>query len=123
MLLRMSDNLKESVLALASRVKVEPYTGAGVEGLHIKGLTGRERDSFESACFQQRGKERVMNTENIRAKLLVRALCNAEGKRIFSDHDESALGALPASILDDMFAVAQRLSGLGEKDLKEIEGN
>jgi len=123
MLFAMSDNLKESVLALASRVKIEPYSGAGVDGLHIKGLTGRERDSFEGACFQQRGKERIMNTENIRAKLLVRALCNAEGKRIFNDNDESSLGNLPANILDEMFAVAQRLSGLGEKDLKEIEGN
>lgn len=119
----MTDTLKASVLALASKVKIEPYAGAGVDGLHIKGLTGRERDSFESACFVQRGKERVMNTENIRAKLLVRALCSEDGKRLFTDADENALGALPASILDDMFAVAQRLSGLGEKEVKELEGN
>jgi len=123
MLPAMSDNLKASVLALASKVKVEAFPNAGVDGLHIKGLTGRERDSFEAACFQQRGKERVMNTENIRAKLLVRALCDAEGKRVFGDNEEHALGALPASILDEMFTVAQRLSGLGEKDVKEIEGN
>lgn len=116
-------DLKASVLSLASRIKIEPFPVDGIDGLHIKGMTGRERDSFESACFVQRGKERVLQTENIRAKLLVRTLCDGTGARLFTDRDESELGALPASILDEMFAIAQRLSGIGAAEVKELEGN
>ena len=64
-----------------------------------------------------------MTTENIRAKLLVRAICDEAGARIFSDAEENDLGTIPADILDSLFTVAQKLSGLGASDLEDIAGN
>ena len=113
---------KLAILSLRSTVNIEPVTVAGLElPVHVRGLTGRERDSFENACFQQRGKQRVLSTENIRAKLLVRSICDDKGVRLFQDSDEAELGGLPAQTLDMLFTIAQKLSGLGATDVEELQ--
>lgn len=113
---------KATLLALKARLVIE---GVKVDGLDapifVRGLTGKERDSFENACFVQRGKQRVLSTENIRAKLLVRAICDEAGARLFTDAEEGELGALPAQVLDALFTVAQRLSGLGSTEIEELQ--
>jgi len=115
---------KQTILALKSRLKVEPVEIDGLDApIFVRGLNGRERDGFENACFQQRGKQRVMTTENIRAKLLVRAICDDQGARLFTDADENDLGTIPADILDRLFTVAQKLSGLAAGDIEEMTGN
>lgn len=120
----MSHTDKQTILSLKSRLKVEPVEIDGLSApIFVRGLNGRERDAFENACFQQRGKQRVMTTENIRAKLLVRAICDHEGTRLFSDIEENDLGSIPADILDRLFTVAQKLSGLGSTDIEDMTGN
>jgi len=120
----MSTTLKDSILALRSRLKVEAVKVDGLEEpVFVRTLTGRERDGFETACFVQKGKQRTLNTENIRAKLLVRAICDKDGARVFTDNDTDALGDIPASALDALFSVAQRLSGLSSEDVEEMAGN
>lgn len=115
---------KQTILSLKSRLKTEAVSIEGLDApIFVRGLSGRERDGFENACFQQRGKQRVMTTENIRAKLLVRSICDEHGSRLFADTDEADLGAIPADILDRLFTVSQRLSGLGSSDIEEIAGN
>lgn len=115
---------KATLLALKSRVIVEAVKVDGLEHpIFVRGLTGRERDSFENACFVQRGKQRVMTTENIRAKLLVRSICDDKGARMFTDAEEGELGALPAQVLDTLFTVAQKLSGLGASDMEELQSD
>lgn len=115
---------KATLLSLKSRLTVEPVKVEGLAApIFVRGLTGKERDSFENACFVQRGKQRVMSTENIRAKLLVRSICDEQGVRLFSDLDEGDVGALPAQVLDVLFTVAQKLSGLGASDLEEMQSD
>lgn len=115
---------KAAILGLKSRLIIEAVTVDGLEHpISVRGLTGRERDSFENACFTQRGKNRVMTTENIRAKLLVRAICDEKGERLFADSEEGELGAIPAQVLDTLFGVAQRLAGLAPTDIEEMTGD
>lgn len=115
-------NDKLSILGLKLAVNIVPVTVKGLaDPIYIRGLTGRERDSFENACFQQKGKNRVLSTENIRAKLLVRSICNEKGERLFIDIEENDLGSLPAQVLDQLFTVAQSLSGLGANDVEELQ--
>jgi hypothetical protein len=115
---------KAAILGLKSRLIIEAVKVDGLElPISVRGLTGRERDSFENACFTQRGKNRVMTTENIRAKLLVRAICDEKGERLFTDHEEGELGAIPAQVLDSLFGVAQRLAGLAPTDIEEMTGD
>jgi hypothetical protein len=116
--------LKEQFLALKSRLKIEAVKIDGMaEPVYVRTLTGRERDAFESSCFMTKGKNRELNTENLRAKLLVRSICDADGQRLFADADVVLLGDMPADVLDALFAKAQELSGLGTKDVEEMVGN
>ena len=61
--------------------------------------------------------------ENMRAKLLVRTICDDKGKRIFTDKDTDLLGSKAASALEKIFDVAQKLNKLGGKDFEDIEKN
>ena len=115
---------KTGILSLASRLRVEPVTIDGVaEPIFIRTLTGRERDGFEQSCFTQKGKDRVLSTENIRAKLLVRSICDEKGVRLFQDNEAEQLGGIPADILDILFTKAQKMSGLAPSDVEELAGN
>lgn len=117
-------NLKENLLSLRGRLTIEAVKIDGLsDPVFVRSLTGRERDGFETACFAQRGKTRVLDTENIRAKLLVRAICDEDGKRVFDDADVASLGDMPSAVLDQLFTVAQRLSGLSPNDVEELAGN
>lgn len=117
-------NLKDQFLALQNKLKIESVKVDGMtDPVYVRTLTGRERDAFEASCFQQKGKDRVLNTENLRAKLLVRSICDASGERLFTDADVVLLGNMPSDVLDTLFAKAQELSGLGAKDVEEMVGN
>lgn len=95
----------------------------GVGVVLVRGLTLRERDGYEAAMLLQRGKNVKLNQENIRAKLLVMCVINAAGEQVFKEDDATALGGLPALVLEPVFQVAQRLSGLSSEDVEELAGN
>jgi hypothetical protein len=50
-------------------------------------------------------------------------VCDADGARMFSDEDVEELQAKNASALDRLFSAAQRISGLTDEDVEELEGN
>ena len=86
----------------------------------VRGMTGAERDKFESSIVQTRGKDQTLNMANIRAKLASMTICDEGGKRLFSEADVQQLSAKSAQALQRIFAVAQRLSGIGEEDVQEL---
>lgn len=86
----------------------------------VRGLTGRQRDEFEAALIERRGKKSVANTDNIRAKLVARCCVDEDGRRLFTDTDASALGNRSGAALDRVYEVAARLSGIGDDDLEEL---
>ena len=89
----------------------------------VRTMTGTERDSFEQSIMDMNGRDASVNLTNIRAKLCSKAIVDEEGKRMFSDMEVNALGKKSASALDKIFAVAQRLNGLSDKDVKELVKN
>jgi hypothetical protein len=86
----------------------------------VKGMTGMERDTFESSIVQQRGKDARVNMVNIRAKLAAQTICDEEGVRLFNDKDIHALGKKSANALQRVFDVAQKLSGITGDDVEEL---
>ena len=86
----------------------------------VKGMSGTERDNFEAGIIERRGKDTNVNMKNIRAKLAAACLCDENGKRLFADADIPALAAKSAAALQRVFAVAQRLSGIGDDEVKEL---
>lgn len=104
-ILRASDIPRE-------RVDVSEWGG----DVLVRGLTGTERDAFEQRCNET-------SYANVRATLLVFSLVDEGGRRLFSIEDVNALGAKSAAPLDRLFDVARRLSGIGQREVKELVGN
>ena len=91
--------------------------------LHVRTLTGEERDAFEESCLQKQGKKRELTMRNIRAKLLCKAVCDESGKPVFRPGDEAALGKKSAKVLDRLFTAAQKMNGLTDEDVEDLAKN
>lgn len=105
----------------AKDVKIEKLHIPGWGGdVYVKGMTGAERDKFESGIIQMRGKEQSLNLQNVRAKLCVLTICDADGNRLFTDGEVALLAEKSAVELQKIFAVAQRLSGISQEDVEEL---
>ncbi len=89
----------------------------------VRALTGAERDQFEASIIDQKGKGTRINHKNMRAKLVALTIVDESGNRLFADDDVVALGRKSAAGLNRVFSAAQRLSGLTQEDVDELEKN
>lgn len=90
--------------------------------VYVRSLTGKELDDYTNGLRKQVGNQTVMQP-NQHAKLLVRALVDENGVRLFTDRDVEELGKKNAKVLDRLWDVAARLSGLTDEEQEAIEGN
>lgn len=88
----------------------------------VRGLTGRERDEFESSLLDQSGKRAKLKMQNARARLVYLSVVNDDGSRMFDEMDVWALGEKNAAALDRIYDVAARLSGISDADMEELAG-
>jgi hypothetical protein len=88
--------------------------------VRVRALSGTERDRYEAGFVMLRGNTRTVTTENFRSRLVAMACIDEDGNRLFTDAQVKELGLLNAGALDRVFAVAQRLSGLRDEDMKEL---
>lgn len=86
----------------------------------VRGMTAGERDSFETSLSDSKGKPVL---ENIRARLVSRCVVDENGKRLFSDDDVAKLAKKAGKAVDRLFSAAQRLSGMSNRDIEELEKN
>lgn len=97
-----------------------PEFGAGVTVI-VQGMSGTQRDAWERSLLVGRGARRDINTDNIRARLVVRCLINEDGTRLFEDADAKEVGEWRVDVLQRLFEVAQRLSGVSDGDIDELK--
>lgn len=111
---------REAILGAADivteAIEVKEWGGSVL----VRGLTGSERNDFEASLIVGKGKDSKMNMKNATAKLCALSMVDNGGKRIFTQADVEALGAKAGSALSKVYAVASRLSGLSEDDMKEL---
>lgn len=91
--------------------------------VRVRGLTGTQRDAFESDVVVMNGRDVQRNTRNIRARLVALTVVDEEGKRLFTHQDVEALGNKSARALDRVFSAASSLSGLSDADVEELAEN
>lgn len=99
---------KDAILAaddLPREIVPVPEWGGDV---YVRTMSGTDRDAFEASLIGKEGR-----LENVRARLVSLTLCDEAGSRMFTDSDITALGGKSAQALDRVFAVAQRLNGIG----------
>jgi hypothetical protein len=114
---------KEALLAATAlpRERVDlPELGKDAY-IYIQGMTGSQRDEWETSLVRGRGNHRKVDTLNIRAKLVVRCAVNDDGSLMFTNGEAEAVGQIRVDVLQRLFEVAQRLSGVSDKDADELE--
>lgn len=119
----MSLLTREQILAAADipteRLAVPEWGG----DVLVRGMSGTERDAFEASIVATEGKKTRVKMENIRARMAAQCMVGEDGKRLFSPADVELLGKKSAAALNRVFEASQRLSGLADKDLEELEKN
>ncbi len=115
-------------MALLSAAQIEAADDRKHEDVHVPewggevrviGLSGTDRDAYEAEFVDAKGKPAVQRLRNVRAKLLVKCLVDEEGNRLFADNQAKALGAKNGAVVDRLFDVARRLSGIGQDAVAE----
>lgn len=86
----------------------------------VRGLTGRQRDAWESSLSVRQGKKMVPDMRDFRARLVVRCVVDETGQLVFHDGDIEALTNKSGAALDRIYDVAAKLSGIAEKDVEEL---
>jgi hypothetical protein len=123
-------SLKEKLLAARNAFRREPATAPGLAELlgcgelWIREMSASERGTLEESRWQSTEDgdivRRRLDMSADRERLLVRTLCDADGKRIFEDGDALALGqCLPGRLADDLYTQASVLNGLNRKQEDE----
>lgn len=109
---------------LARELVEVPEWGGSV---YVQAMTGTERDAFEESIIEIRQSGKGVTTKsvlkNMRAKMCARCIVGEDGARLFGDPEIAELGEKSAAALDRVFAVAQRLNGMGQDDMEELAGN
>jgi hypothetical protein len=106
-----------AAVALPTETVPVPELGGVVT---VRGLSAADRDAFEKSMWVKKGKTRDLNMANIRARLVALCVVDEQGERMFQDADVDALGQVRADVIDRLFGVSQRLSGLGDTDVEEL---
>lgn len=99
-------------------IKVDVPEWGGV--VYVRGLDGTERDRFETDAFNSSGANKL---KNLRAKLISIGLVDEDNKPLFSKTDIDALGKKSGKVLDRLFDVISKESGLLNKDVEELVKN
>jgi|APSaa5957512535_1039671.scaffolds.fasta_scaffold05366_5 hypothetical protein len=83
----------------------------------VRGLTASEREAF---VREMGGEEGVV--DNLVVRLVSNCVIDPNSKiKLFSEKDVKALGDKSSLIIDKLFKVAQKLSGLTEEAVADIE--
>lgn len=89
----------------------------------ICGLTAAGKNAYQASLVEIKGTSRKVRMENATAKLLVRTIVNRQRQPIFTETDIERLGSKSASALERLATVANRLSGMDEKENAELVKN
>lgn len=117
-------------MSLLSAAEIEAVDDRKYEDVHVPewngtvrviGLSGEDRDAYEASFVDAKGKPATQRLRNIRAKLLVKCLVDAKGNRLYTDDKAQVLGAKNGAVIDRLFDVARRLSGIGQDAVSEAK--
>ena len=87
--------------------------------LTVRTLTGIERDEWESAFVNQ---DKIA-IRGLKARLVQLTTMNGDGQQMFTKADLQKINSKSASVIDRIFQVSQRLSGLTKEDAEEMVEN
>lgn len=116
----MSD-LRDQILNIKdSRIeKISVPQWPNVE-VYIKQWSAEDQDLYSKECLKSDGE---FNTEHARVRLVVSALCDAEGNKLFTNKDYDALGKKSVAALDHIIKAINELNSITVEKLEEMAKN
>jgi hypothetical protein len=115
MLLGKDELLKKAVPRMA---KVEKHDGRYV---FVRALSMSDLDDYEGENYAIDSNGKVAyNRKNLRARLLVRAICDDNGVQLFTMKDVDAIGKKDDPFFAECYKEDLKLNGLGGKEEYEI---
>ena len=106
--------LRDEILS-AGKLPSESVTVPGVETpVIVRGLSAAGRASLFATCFDDQGK--AIDGKFYAAELIVRCCEDEAGDKVFSLRDADLVASMKSSIVDPLFAAAQRLSSLKDAE-------
>ena len=94
--------------------------------VEVRGMTGTDRDAYEAkaVALKRGGTDIELRLADFRSKLLVKCLFDPEsGERVFADNEAQKLGAKSGQVIERLFEVAGRLSGMADSSVEAARGN
>jgi len=117
--------LDKTTLLKMTTPKVEKVNHRDGDHVFVRALPLADLDDYEAENYVVDTNGKVTyNRRNLRARLLVRAICDDKGMPIFSMMDVDAIGKRSDKFFDDCYRAALRLNGLsGKEDVERAEKN
>jgi hypothetical protein len=83
----------------------------------IRELTARDADGYHASLVRiNPNGTHNFDMSNHRSELLVRCLRDDSGARIFADGDAKKLGDQPSTLIDRLYGIAQKVTGIDNTD-------
>ncbi len=114
---------KDEILSKVELPRVEVPVPEWGGSVWVRGLTGWERDLYESQSMQMVDGEPRPNLLNARGRLAVLVICGEDGKRIFADEEAQSLGRKWSVPLDRILDAAKDISGIKPGAVEDAKGN
>ena len=83
---------------------------------YVRSMTLGERKEFDARIMYLKDGKTEVDQKVVRSELLIRALCDESGQRIFGDEDIPLLEGKCGETCTRIFLAAQRLSGLDKTE-------
>ena len=82
----------------------------------VKELNSGDYGKYQKSLVSIVNEKPVYKGENASKNLVLYALCDMNGERVFQDKDAALIDNLPKRIIDAVFQKAALLNGLGKKN-------
>jgi hypothetical protein len=116
---------RDAIMATVRTLKSEPVSVPAWGGtVHVRELSANELDTFESSFAEERSKaikDGVTYRPNVRGRMLVACICDAQGNPIFLRGDEKLVGDMAAHELEGLVTVADRLNRFTKSHQEALE--
>ncbi|WP_431888732.1 hypothetical protein [Nocardiopsis alba] len=114
---------RDAILSASDRIHEDLFIPEWDGTVRIIGMSGTDRDAWEAQMVDSKGKPATARLHNFRAKLVSKCIVDEAGERVFTDADVKALGAKNGQVIDRIFDVARRLSGMDAAAVEDAAGN
>ena len=91
--------------------------------VYVRGMTARERSRFETQFQLSSGKSSKKRMQEIRERLVVACVCDANGELLLTEADIEAVGKQPAPVIERIVEAAQAVCGMSNRDVEDIAKN